>query len=300
MYKGFIPARYGGRISSVIDIQMKEGNRKKLTAIANVNLYASRLTVESPIFNENTSVLIAGRYAYTSFVPNAGKELSNVIYMYEYNSYPTETKINFWDVNMKLNHRINAKNHVYFSSYLGNDYFFYPLIDKKSSIEWGNSTATLRWNHIYNSKLFSNSSLVYSNYKNSHLFFDNGYSYSWESGMREYDAKTDFEWYVNAANKFGFGFSVINHAFQPGKILPTDVGSSELGYELEKKRAVEPSIYLNHNFKLNKFSIQTGLRLSSFIAQYQRDEEEIGRTYMNLEPRLAINYRLSQNQSLKT
>ena len=161
LYKAYIPAQYGGRLSSVMDVRMKEGNRNKFSLSGNINLYASRLTLETPLFNNKTSLLFSGRYSYTSMVANLGSELSHIIYMPDFNYYSSSTKINFWDFNLKLNHRLNQKNHFYLSAYSGSDYFFYPPMNNKSSIEWGNSTGTFRWNHIHNSKNTLRSCSIY-------------------------------------------------------------------------------------------------------------------------------------------
>ncbi len=301
-YKGYIPANFGGRLSSVIDIRMKEGNRKKLSVTANVNLYASRLTIETPVKNENTSILVSGRYANTSLVPNLGNLLANgteLLTIPAFNNYPDDTKINFWDFNAKVNHRLDNKNQLFLSGYFGHDYFFYPMINKKSSIEWGNSTATLRWNHIYNHKLFSNTSLVYSNYKYTYLFTDNGYSYNWDGGMREFDIKSDFDWYVNAQNRIKFGFSVNRHGFQPGRIEPLDTASSVLGYELERKNAWEQSMFISHKFSREKFTMESGLRLNDFYTHYNRDGVKLGKNYPGLAPRFTFSYALSNSSSAK-
>ena len=172
IYKGYIPAKFGGRLSSTIDIRMKEGNRKRFSAAASVNNYAGRLAIETPLFGGNTSLIIAGRYAYPDYTFIAAKELNETLKINELNNFPEETEVKFWDFNAKINHKLNDRNHLYLSAYSGHDYFFYPQFETNSSMTWGNTTGTFRWNHIFNANLFSNTSVIYSNYQYSYLFYD--------------------------------------------------------------------------------------------------------------------------------
>lgn len=299
LYKGFIPAEFGGRISSVMNIRMKEGNRNKLSVKGNINLYVSRLTVESPVFSDKTSLLLSGRYSYTSFLINTIGELSGIVPMSFFNTHSQETKVNFWDFNAKINHKLNKKNQLYLSLYSGSDYFFYPQINNKSSIEWSNSTGTFRWNHIYNNKVFSNTNLIYSNYNYHYLFLDNGYNYDWEAKMSNWNIKTDFDYFLNSTNKFKFGFNIINRTFQPGKIESIDSASTRIDYKLNEKTAIEPSIYLSNIYRFRKFLIQSGLRLNAFFSNYEIENNQIGGSYINLAPRLAILYSINEAQSVK-
>jgi hypothetical protein len=292
LYKGYIPAKFGGRISSVMDVRMKEGDRNRLRLTGNINTYASRLCLETPLFNDKTSLLIAGRYSYTMFMGIIGSATGAF-------NYSFKTKVNFWDLNLKLNHRLNDKNHLFLSAYNGNDNFFFPQINDKSTIEWGNSTATFRWNHVFNNKLFSNTSFIYSNYNYQYLYVDNGYNYNWEAGMRQGGIKSDFDYFINTSNRIKFGFSVNNHLFQPGKIEPVDSVSSLVGYQLENKSAIESSAYLSHKVGSGKFGIESGLRINSFISDYDRAGEETGKNYLNFAPRLALIYKINPHQSIK-
>lgn len=300
IYKGYIPSQFGGRLSSTIDIRMKEGNRNKLGVSASVNNYASRLTIETPLFNKNTSIIVAGRYSYPSLTPLIGQELNGtILFIPDLNNYSSGTKINFWDINAKINHKINSNNHLYFSTYSGHDYFYYPRFETNSSMEWGNTTATLRWNHIFNTGIFVNTSAIFSNYNYSYLFFDNGYNYNWKAGMQEINLKSDFEWYANTKNKFKFGVALNNHLFSPGQISPLDTISTLAKYKLEERYAFEPSLYISHKFSKNNIVIESGIRINGFVSTTAGNIEDSDNTFFNLAPRLALMYKLNNPSSLK-
>lgn len=312
VYKGGIPAKYGGRLASLIDIRMKDGNSKKYTAKGGIGTISSRLTLEGPIVKDKSSFMIAGRRSYADiFLPLASDEAAQNSSLY------------FYDLNLKSNYKIDDKNHLYLSGYFGRDFFGF---DQLFGLEWGNATATLRWNHVYNSKWFSNISLIYSTFDYGvKIKFAENANFGSEIGFKDLNLKADYTWYQSPKNRFGFGGQIIHHDFQPGKFKALNDATRDLianaEIALETKRALESAIYAEHEYKVDaRFNIRYGLRMSIFnnIGKateytYSRDEfgkptptdtttygkNEIYNTYIGLEPRLAASYNLNSSTALK-
>jgi len=306
IYKGNIPANYGGHLSSVIDVRTKEGNRNKFISNGSINTFASRLTVESPILSDKTSFLLSGRYSYTSFLGTIGNALSEVIYLPAFNNYPDETKINFYDFNFKINHQVNNKHHVYLSSYKGEDYLYFPSFDDRCSLRWGNFTSTARWNYNINKKTFLNTSIIVSDYNYKYTFTDNGMSYLWTARMKEFDIKLDFDYYPNPNNHLKFGIAVNNCFFSPGEITPTDTTSFINAFSLEKKYATKPAVYILNDHKINEIlAVNYGIRFSPFFTYYKRQDEDLinnkdlNKIYYSVEPRISARYLINDKNSLK-
>jgi len=301
IYKGYIPAKYGGRLSSTIDIRMREGNRNKMKIHANVNNYASRLAIESPLFNKKTSFILSGRYSYSSLTPNIIDELnsSGILSMPAFNNYSSETRIRFWDFNAKINHKLNKKNHLYLSTYSGSDYFHFPQFETNSSMKWGNTTGTLRWNHIYNTRLFSNTSLIFSNYNYSYKFLDNGFNYDWQANIKAQNLKTDFDWFINNKSKIFFGASINKHFFTPGIITPLYSSSSLSSYKLPELNGLEPSVYVSYKHSLTKLDVETGLRFNGFISYTDSSASNSTNSNFDLAPRLALLFHINEGNKLK-
>lgn len=313
LYKGDIPAKYGGRISSVLDVRQKDGNSKELEVNGGVGIISSRLAVEGPMFNKKGSFLVAGRTSYAHLFMPLIEEIK-------------DDKISFYDLNLKANYEINENNRVYLSGYFGRDVF-----DLSQFIQnrYGNTSANLRWNHIFNEKLFSNLSLIYSKY-NYELVLD-FIKLDWVSDIRNFNLKYDLRYYASDKLKLDFGVSGISYNFNPGEINPSDPSSSINARQLDKKRAFEGGAYISAEHELtDKLSAQYGLRLSTFsrlggqvLSDYANDlpvvyNSEIGiyeegetigttdygrsesiKTFANLEPRLGLAYQLSDDSSLK-
>ncbi len=319
-YKGAFPAQYGGRLSSIVDITMKEGNYKKYAANVGIGLLASRLTLEGPIAKDKASFIISGRYSYAGQTLNllAGKLGRDVLGIWELRNFNDKNEINFYDLNAKFNYRINDKNHLYLSTYTGGDRFYSYSLNNDNSLNWGNTTSTLRWNHIFNSSLFSNFTGYYSNYNYSYSINDDLKNFDWKSNIQEAGLKADFTAYLNSSNHIRFGAAAVYHYFEPGRIMPRSDRSSIKPYAMSHKNAVEVSAYISNEQKItDRLSIDYGLRYAGFInigkdTVFQYNEEktrvtgfeayksgEIVQFYHSLEPRISARYLLGNRNSVK-
>lgn len=311
LYKGGIPAPYGGRISSLLDIRMKEGNNKKFEFNGGIGTIFSRFSIEGPIKKDKASFILAGRRSYIDVLakPFIKKQLPDL----------NDVKFYFYDLTGKVNWRINKKNQVFLSGYLGQDVFGAGF-----RFDWGNSTATARWNHIFGEKLFLNTTFYYSNY-NYFLGFKNdndNTSFDWKSNIINYSFKPDFTYYVNQNNTMHFGGQVIYYNFKPGKAVVTNASGDKSEVGLESKYGLESAIYIDNEQKFGKrFSMQYGLRYSMFnymgagtayyyydtVPNYRKrlkeekvfDGWETIKQYGNLEPRLSMKYEVTDESSVK-
>lgn len=296
VYKGGIPAQYGGRGSSVLDVQMKEGNNQSYEGKASIGLISSKLQLEGPIQKGQSSFLISGRRTYADLIANAAGFTEDGTTLY------------FYDLNGKVNFKLGEKDRLLVSGYLGRDEFGLNSI----GTDWENQTATLRWNHIVNSRLFSNTTLNYSNYDFGFALGDNG---SYRSGVEDWALKQDLSYYLSDQHELQFGLSSIYHRFAPGSLDLTDAEATDR--ILQETQALESGLYLRDVYKVNsKLSMDFGLRWSLFnqlgagtVYTYNSANEitdssqyssgEIIQTYSNFEPRFAINYSLSSTTSIK-
>ncbi len=310
VYKSGIPAEYGGKASSVIDIRQKDGNSKKFGMDGGIGNLSSRLTLEGPIIKDKWSFILAGRRTYYDVLGRAAgiEELSN-------------NKLYFYDLNGKSNLVINDKNRIFISGYMGEDNF---ELGESIYMRWGNATATVRWNHIFGEKLFMNVSAIYSNYDyNLGVPGDNADNFDWSSRIRDYNGKLDFTLFLNPRNTIKYGLNVIHHNFRPGKVETNGENSMFSDMELAHYNALESAIYLSNEQKISdRFSVQYGVRLSHFqqigdgeVNYYKNPEkpqddeltgtekfgkwDKIGDAFVHLEPRLAMKYTLDRNSSAK-
>jgi hypothetical protein len=311
LYKGGIPSKYGGRVSSVLDIYQKDGNSKEFHMNGGVGLITSRILAEGPIVKDKGSFLIGGRASYAHlFLRLADND--NTAY--------------FYDLNTKLNYKLNANNNLYLSGYFGRDIF---SLNETFANTYGNATLNLRWNHLFNDKLFSNLSFIYSDYYYG-LTLD-FLGFDWNSGIRNYNLKYDFKHYLSNSIKLNYGFNSTYYDFNPGTIDPSGTNSSVNFKQLEKKYALENGIYLEaEQILTDKLAVNYGIRYSIFnrlgsstINQYENGQpvdydsdlkiyekgKPIGTTFYkknktianfdNFEPRLSLAYELNENQSVK-
>jgi len=311
VYKSGIPAQYGGKGSSVIDIRQKDGNSKRFGFDAGIGNLSSRLTLEGPIIKDKWSFILAGRRTYYDVLGKAIglKELQ-------------DNKLYFYDLNGKSNLVINEKNRIYISGYMGDDMF---ELGESIYMRWGNSTATVRWNHIFGDRLFMNISAIYSNYDyNLGTPGENADNFDWSSRIRDYNGKVDLTLFLNPNNTIKFGGNVIKHHFRPGRIGTRGENSMYSDMELTHYNAFESAFYVSNEQKISdRFSVQYGLRLSHFqqvgegkIRIYQDPDhpddkeivetreygrmEKMGDPYVHLEPRFGMKFTLDRNSSLKT
>lgn len=300
LIKGDIPANYGGRLSSVVDVQMKEGNDKKYIVEGGIGLVASRLTLQGPIVKGKSSFILSGRRTYALDIAQPfirGTEVEG-------------TNYHFYDFNAKLNYRFSDKDRVYISAYLGQDILRYrnKIRDFYFKLPYGNTTVTFRWNHLYSDKLFMNVTSVFNNYD---FQFDGGqgaFSIGLISGVKDANAKIDFDFFPSYRHNLKFGLNYSYHELIPNIARATD-GKVDLSNGLESKYAHEAAAYFLNNFKVNdQLSLNLGLRYSvfdqlgpyssPFTGQVYQKNEHVVR-YDGLEPRLSAKYTLDSQSSFK-
>ena len=311
LYKGGIPAKYGGRVSSVLDIYQKEGNKKEFHLNGGIGLVSSRLLAEGPLEKDKGSFLLGGRSSYAHlFMP----------------MFDLDSKAYFYDLNTKLSYKLNPNNSVYLSGYFGRDVFQLSDSFKNS---YGNAVVNFRWNHLFSTKLFSNLSLIYSDYDyNLDLNF---VEFEWKSGIQNFNLKYDFKHYLSNNIKLTYGLNSIYYKFNPGKIEPTSDTSGINPYKLINKFAFENAVYIDAEQKLSKkLTVNYGLRFSSFLrlgqdelSMYANDNPilfndelqiyetaeptytetykkgDIIKSFANLEPRMSLAYQLNSKSAVK-
>jgi len=302
LMKGGIPAEYGGRVSSVMDIKMKEGNSKRLSVSGGLGIISSRLTVEAPIVKDKGSFSISGRRTYADLFLKLSKD-----------SVRSNSRLFFYDLNAKANYSFGEKDRVFLSGYFGRDEFGFG---DSFGIDWGNATGTLRWNHIYSSKLFSNTSVIYSNYNYDITIGGAGFIIS--ALIKDWNFKQDYQWFANEKHNLKFGVNAVHHTISPGNITATDPEAAIiLNLVVPDKKAVEASAYVLDEWKIsNRVSANFGLRYSSFYAigeqdVYTYDDQgdvldtthynsgEVFQQYHGLEPRAALTFMLDEFSSMK-
>jgi hypothetical protein len=300
IYKGNEPAEYGGRLSSVLDIKMNDGNDKKLGVSGGIGLISSRLNIEGPIVQDKGSFIITARRTYADLFLKLSKD-----------SLAHNSTLYFYDLNAKANYKIDDKNRVYLSGYFGKDVLG---LGSTFGINWGNTTGTIRWNHLYSNRLFSNTSLIFSNF-NYNVFVNMGTNMNIISRIQDYGLKEDFQYFTTDNSSLKFGLNSVFHRIIPGII--TSTGNVNLK-SLTNKNAWENSLYVSHQYKFtDKFSVDYGVRLTAFSLLgpgnfYTYDSEgntadtakfnsgQVVKTYINLEPRATFNYKISSSSSIKT
>lgn len=268
LYKGTAPAQFGGRVSSVVDVKMDEGNNQNYGASGGIGLISSKLNIEGPIQKGKSSFLISGRRTYADvFLKLTDQFKDNQLY--------------FYDFNAKFNYRFSDKDRLFVSGYFGRDVLG---INNRFGIDWGNSTATARWNHLYNSKLFLNTSFIYSNYDYKIEIQNNANPFSIRSRIRDWNLKQEFQYFPNTNNEWKFGYNVVYHTITPNQYLP--------------KSGIESALYAANDWQAtNKLKINYGLRLSNFVVLGSSGNP--AKNYINIEPRLSLSYTLNENNSLK-
>ena len=297
LIKGNAGAQYGGRVASVLDIKMKDGNNQTYHASGGIGLISSRLTLEGPIIKNKASFMISGRRTYADIFLKLSDEFKNNI-------------LYFYDLNAKMNFQIGNKHKIYLSGYSGKDVLG---LNGAFGLDWGNQTATARWNYIISGKLFSNTSLIYSDYKYKTTISGGDTEFNIESNIKDLSLKQDFSYFLNSKNTLRFGFQVSRFTLAPRTFTGT---VSFAGDDDLSKKAHENAVYFNNMTSPNdNFNISYGLRVSTYTmvgeGKYNIYENEIktetvtldkgefGKTYHTIEPRFTLNYRMTKTQSLK-
>ena len=298
LIKGGIPANYGGRLSSILDVRMKEGNTKKVQVSGGIGFpIFSRLAVQGPI-RRKASFIVAARRSYADILSGGG-----------------DGTLYFYDLTTKINYNINKNNRVYLSGYVGRDVF---KLDERQGFDWGSMTTTLRWNHLFNDRLFSNTALFVSKYDYGFSFGENSFDkFEWKSQILTYTLKPTFHYYINANNEFTFGGESIYYNFKPAESVGVSDGIVS-DISLDEKFALENALYIDNTQKIQQnFTLRYGLRWSAFQYygsgnKYEYREVEVGKrkvptnvtqigsgeviqAYNNFEPRVSISYKYRES-----
>ncbi len=299
LYKCAMPAQYGGRLSSVEDIRMNDGNSKAYHIGGGIGLIASRLNIEGPLGSDKGSFLVTGRRTYVDAVMNLWK------------GGVDKKKLYFYDLNLKANYRLTERGRVYISGYFGQDKLG---LGSDFGLNWSNKTATLRWNHVLSSKIFSNTSLIYSDYNYAVNINPGMGDIEMKSQIRDWNFKEELSFYKSSRASYKVGLNAIHHTVTPGKIINTTAGYE---FALQNRKSIESTLYFSGNLKVNStLNIDYGIRLSAFAAlgagdyyllNNQRDvidtfgynDGQIVKTYFVPEPRISVSKMLHSSASVK-
>ncbi|MEZ4952746.1 MAG: TonB-dependent receptor [Saprospiraceae bacterium] len=306
LYKGGIPAKYGGRLSSVLDVRQRDGNRKNFAANGGIGLIASRLTLEGPIQKDESSFMVAGRSSYGHLFLKFNPDLKdNVVY--------------FYDLNAKANFTLSDKDRIYLSGYFGRDVFNFG--DEFSS-DWGNATGSIRWNHLFSDKLFSNFTAIYSDYGYSFGVPEGSEAFDWDANIYNYVFKGDFSYFLNPKSELDFGVEANLYRFHPGRARGLGDESIFNEIDVQHQHALEGAIYASYEHEpIRNLTLQYGLRFSTFqrlgsediylyengiptdreaivdTVSYSKNEKII--SFSAPEPRFSANYVINNQQSVK-
>ncbi len=309
LIKGGMPSQYGGRLSAVLDITMKEGNNQKFQVEGGIGVIASRLTIQGPILKNKASFIISARRTYVDILAKPWLDKSDF----------KGTSYFFYDLNAKLNYRINDKNRLFLSTYHGRDLFDYKDNEEgfRTRIPWGNTTASFRWNHIFNSKLFSNATAVYSNYDFNFSATQDDFEFKIKSGIRDFNLKYDVNYFPNSRHNIRTGINYIFHIFTPTNV---SAKQGETSFDLGKVIRLyshDASVYVGDDWDLTqKIRVNIGARFGNFtqigpFTRYKKNEFGVVNdtinykqnqkvvNYNGLEPRFSIRYALNPSSSLK-
>ncbi|HEY9045466.1 MAG TPA: TonB-dependent receptor [Ohtaekwangia sp.] len=305
LYKGGIPSRFGGRLSSILEVRTIDGNNKRFGVTAGIGSMASRVMIEAPIKKEKSSFVLSGRTS------NLGMYLK---------AANTDNSINFYDLNGKVNWRANNKNRFFLSAYTGRDKISFSGGD--IGFGWGNSTGTFRWNHLFNERLFSNTTLIASNFDYSFEIKDPVQGFKWTSSLQEVSLKNDLTYFINVDNELTFGYHLSGRRFSPATIDPNSDESIFTRTVFDKMYALDHGLYISNQRRISDaLTVDLGVRLSIFqnmgpgkvyLYEDPKDNADPTRTdslqykswesiknYINFEPRLGVRYALTETQSLK-
>ena len=307
LLKGGIPSEYGGRLSSILDVRTKDGNNQRTSVTAGIGTLSSRVLVEGPLKKDKSSFLVSARRSYI-----------DVFQRMSSNQDVKENLLHFYDVNAKINWKKSNKNRFFAAAYLGRDKFTFG---GNAGFDWGNATGTFRWNHLFSDKLFSNTSVIFSNFDYKLFINEQAQGFDWKANLQQIQAKFDLSYFINPKNELKFGYHIGYYRFSPGKIEPNNPESIYITTELPNMYAFEHGIYIGNEQTISdRLSLRYGLRFSMFqnvgdteIREYEDQTNNINPTYTvvpygqyeliksfgNLEPRFAARYILNTQTSLK-
>jgi len=304
LYKGGIPARFGGRLSSILEVRTKDGNNKRIGVSGGIGTMASRIMVEGPLKRDKSSFIFSARRSYIDLFLKAANQ---------------DNLVHFYDINAKVNWKGNNNNRFFAAFYSGRDVFNFS---DEFGFAWGNKTATFRWNHLFNERLFSNATVIASNFDYKLELQDPSQGFKWTSSLQELSVKYDLSYFINTNNQLSFGYHLTGRRFSPGKISPNTEGSIFAENELQHMYALDHGVYISNEQRLTeRLTLDYGVRLSIFqnlgtsdVYLYEDPQDNVHiqrtdtvhygpweniKTYINVEPRLAIRYLLTEGQSIK-
>ena len=311
LYKGGIPSRFGGRLSSILDIRMKDGNNKKTVISGGIGSIFSRFTLESPIKKDKSSFILAIRRSYADILFSPFLKNSGV--------FNDGSALNFYDITAKANFDLDPKNTIFVSSYIGRDVF---MFDERQGFNWGNRTGTLRWTHLFNDRLFSNFTLIYSNYDYQLAFgSDDMNKFEWDSKVETYNFKPELTYFINANNELSLGAEFIRYRFEPANAVGVSEGEIS-DITLPLKYAFEGSFYIGNEQKFSNLTLSYGARYSLYSYYGPSFKYEFGtplflgdrkpliseseilgndriQSYSAFEPRISLNAKISNTASIK-
>jgi hypothetical protein len=309
VYKGGMPAQYGGRLASALDVRMNEGNQNKKTVEGGIGLISSRLKFEGPIKKGRGSFMLSGRRSYADAI----------LSLFPSQNYFKDPALYFFDFNAKANYKINTNNTFYISSYSGKDHLSFG---DNFNLNWGNTTGTMRWNHLFNQRLFLNTTLIYSDYNyiitNVDLAvkqIEDNNKLEIKSIIRDINFKQDYQYFANNRHTLRFGVNAIHHKIHPGRVRLAETSSAD-EKDLERRKGYELAAYISDERKFKNLTLVYGMRLSSFsllgpgnFSTYNADGQIINTTnygsgdfvksYLSAEPRLSASYRFKDTRSIK-
>ena len=299
--KGGMPAEYGGRLSSVLNISMKDGNNKKYKADGGIGLLSSRLMLQGPVQKNKSSFIVSGRRTYIDVLSKPFMPKDNAF---------SGSGYYFYDLTTKINYRISDKDRLYLSGYFGRDIFNFANSDNGIAIEipWGNATTSLRWNHLFNDKLFMNASLIFSDYRFEFNIEQQEFELKIFSGINDWNTKVDFLFQPNNRHTIKFGTNYTYHEFTPGNATGKSGDVVFEPDEIFKQYSNEGALYLSDDFEISDaLKIHVGLRYSSFqhsgyisFREYLENEfNASNENYRHVEPRLSFRHKLNTNSSIK-
>ena len=314
LYKGHIPARYGGRLSSVLEIKMKEGNNRDFHARGGIGLISSRLTLEAPIVKNKASFVVSGRRTYLDILTHAATQDEDV----------DNTRFYFYDLNLKANWKFNDNNRLFLSGYFGRDVFGfsddYNDDTSDASFTWGNATFSLRYNRIFNNRLFSNTTVIFSDYNYRIRLEEEGYHmfyFDLGAGIRDISFKDDFNYYLNEKNKMNFGVEITRHTLRPSSFESSEENQNLEKLNINNRYVFENALYIANEQEINrKIKLYYGLRYTNFLhmgggeftrynkeglAEFTKeyDKWEVVKMFNKLSPRISMSYAFDEMTSLK-
>lgn len=318
LVKGGIPANYGGRLSSTLDVKSRDGNKRTFQANGGIGSIFSRLTLEGPLAKPESKKILTPRKtpAKSSFMVSGRRSYIDILAKPFLTDNLSGSQFYFYDLTAKANYSYKRDN-LFISTYIGDDVFTAAGF---FGVKWGNSTVTTRWNHVFNKKLFSNFTYYYSRYRYNLEFINRDVTFNWKSNIVNNSAKVDFNYYLNPRNTLAFGGQITHYRFIPGEAIATS-STLNLKFGLPDRYALENAIYLSNDWNANgKFSIRAGIRLSQFMylgpgkvylfnrepgkqgildSSYSTQKGEVVASYINPEPRLGFKYQINNTSSIK-